>query len=191
MARPFTFTVEEIEQKIKEYFKSIDENPLYKYEQRKGSINVPKDYQGSIADLTELIKIPIPRIYQESELCHFIGFAPNWIDRTLYRIEKKHPALFKDKEDQEESGQTEENLNENNEENLNEQALFETKLGKILKRAKSNCSEHNKALASAGLANPIIVSAIEGLKQKADITSNDNSIQLIGTVKIVEAKDKS
>jgi len=58
----------------------------------------------------------------------------------------------------------------------------------ILKCARSRISEHNRELASAGLANPIIVSAMEGLKNKTDITTNDQAIQFIGKVEIIGAK---
>jgi len=125
-----------------------------------------------------LIKIPVQRIYQENELSLFIGFAPNWLSRTVTNIDKKNVVN--------EDGEP--NDIQINTEYEDKRTQFEVKLCNLLKRAKAKISSHNKALASAGIANALMVSRIEGLKEHSDLTTNGESIQMVNRVEIVQAK---
>ena len=164
MARLFTYTNEELEKKINEYFKHIDDTPLFRYEQRKGNVIIPKGFEGDMSDFDSLIKIPLPKIYLEGQLCvEFLGFDKDYLTVTLRKsLEKLEEDKFKSEEERESTKE----------------------LVRIINRAKEKCSGQKIQLASAGLANPMIVSRLEGLKERTDVTSDDQPVQ-IGSITIV------
>ena len=169
MARLFTYTNKELEAKINEYFKHIDETPLYRYEQRKGNISIPKGFEGDISEFDSLIKIPLPRIYLEGQLCvEFLGFDKDYLSVTLKKsLDKLDKNVF-------ESDEERESVEE---------------LVRIITRAKEKCSGQKIQLASAGLANPMIVSRLEGLKERTDVTSDDQPLE-IGSITIIKPEDR-
>jgi hypothetical protein len=145
-----------LEKKINEYFTQIDNNPVLKYEQRKGSITIPKDFQGKISNLQELIAIPIPRIYLIGELCDYLGFDKDWLDDKIKLLSKKIGAKQENK--------IEEDDDEIQDEIKDEKMENDIKLFRILTHAKNKIVYQKLRLAAAGQANPMIVSKLLGLK---------------------------
>ena len=165
--RPMTYTNKELETKIQAYFDHVDNNPLFQYEQRRGNIQIPEGYTGDLNDLF-LIKIPKPKIYLEGALCTWLGFDKDYINDTI----TKSRLLILDKDISEE-------LREEKRELL-----------RILTYARNNCSNQKIALAGAGLANPMIVSRLEGLRDRQDITSDDKPLNMTVTVASKELGNK-
>jgi hypothetical protein len=172
MSRPFTYTNKELQEKIDEYFNDIDSTPLFRYEQRRGNIVIPKNFEGSITDFEEasLIKVPVPKIYLEGQLCvEYLGFDRDYLTDTM------NSSIEKLKKNKFESDEERENIKD---------------LLRIVVRAKEKCSGQKIQLASAGLANPLIVSRLEGLKEKTDVTTNDKDINASVTISFKAETDE-
>jgi hypothetical protein len=151
------------------YFNWAKQNATSTPEQRKGSISIPKDFDGDLNSLNPLIDIPDYVFLTIEELCIYIGVNSKWLDHfERVMIEK-------------------ENNPEISEEKKEEARNFCNVITHVREIIRSN------QLKGAGLGKlqPAIIASLCRLKKDVDVTSNDKTVTGI-TVNIIDpetAKD--
>lgn len=61
------------------YFDWVDKNPRYRTEQKKGSVILPKDFDGNLAKVDgATVNMPVMRPYSMAGLCIFLGVSKNY-----------------------------------------------------------------------------------------------------------------
>jgi hypothetical protein len=136
-----------------EYFKWCDEHPYLKPEQKKGNTIIPKNFEGDISQLDNIIKIETMRPYTMQGLCLYLDANTRYFDDFEKSLAGKDDDLSKD---------------------------FST----IITRIRSIVSMQKLDGAMIGAFNPMIVSRLEGLKERTDVTTDDQPVQ-IGSITIV------
>ena len=160
LGAPQKYTNEELLKKINEFFELTDNTPLYRYEQRKGNLIIPKNFEGNIEDVDKLIKIPLPKIYLEGALCVHLEFDKDWLTDTLNKAKKRI-----------EERETKKSYTDKDAEN-------DANLVRIISYAKNKCTIQKTLLAGAGLASVVLVNRLEGYTERTDITSEDKALNI-------------
>lgn len=144
-----------------EYFDYVDSNPYFKSEQKKGNTVISKN--ATLSDdnmndvLNPIVNIPTIKPYLIGGLCLYLG-----VNTQYFNDFEKSLDNMKDR-----------------------QMALDFSL--TITRIREIISNQKIEGAAVGAFNPMIVSRVEGLKERTDITSNDEQIS-ISTVKFDVSK---
>lgn len=79
-----------------EYFEWCDAHPYKKPEQKKGNTIIPKNFEGDINDLGNVIDIEVPRPYTIQALCLYLDCGTNYFSQFEESLKGKDDEKSKD-----------------------------------------------------------------------------------------------
>lgn len=142
-----------------EYFEWCDNHPYKKPEQKKGNTIIPKNFEGDISQLKDIIDIETLRPYTMQGLCLYLDCGVNYFNQFEESLKGKDDEKSKD-------------------------------FSLIITRIKEIVQSQQIEGGMIGAYNPMLTARILGLKDKQDITSNDNEIKGIARIKFVSGEAK-
>jgi hypothetical protein len=142
-----------------EYFKWCDEHPYLKPEQKKGNTIIPKNFDGDINQLDNIVNIETMRPYTMQGLCLFLHV------NTIYFFDFEKGLK-----------------------NMEDRNLAKD-FSNIITCIRETITNQKLEGAMIGAFNPMIVSRIEGLKERTDVTSDDQPIE-IGSITIIKPEER-
>lgn len=131
-----------------EYFEWVDANPLTRSEQRKGTVVIPKGFEGDLADIQNpIIEVEVGRPYTWEGLCIYLDCSPAYFRVfKLTMVEKKEGA---------------------SEEEIKQQKDFLT----IISRIEQSIYNQKFDGAAVGLFNGNIIARSLGLREHNELST--------------------
>ena len=128
-----------------EYFEWCDAHPYRKPEQKKGNTIIPKNFEGDISQLDNVIELETMRPYTMQALCLYLDCGVNYFNQFEDRLKGKEDELSKG-------------------------------FSFVITRIREIIQSRQIEGGMIGAYNPMLVSRIQGLTEKQDITSNGETV---------------